>query len=64
MSVKPYLVATAVIFSLLALAHLLRILLGWSVVIADWQVPVWLSWLPLVVLVVLVSYAVRLSRSL
>ena len=64
MRVKPYLVASAVIFSLVALAHLLRILLGWSVVIAGWHVPVWPSWLALVVLVVLVITAVRLIRSL
>ncbi len=64
MRVKPYLAATAVIFSLVALAHLLRILLGWSVVIAGWPVPVWPSWLALVVLVVLVIYAARLLRSL
>jgi len=46
---KTYLQLTAVIFAIVALAHLLRAVLGWPIVIAGWIVPVWLSWLAFVV---------------
>jgi hypothetical protein len=38
-----------VIFAIVALCHLLRIVMGWPLVIADWTVPMWLSWIGLVV---------------
>lgn len=31
------------IFSLVALTHVLRLVYGWSAVIAGWEVPTWLS---------------------
>ena len=33
----------------LALVHLLRIYLGWSIVIDSWSVPIWVSWIGFVV---------------
>lgn len=58
----PYLIISAVIFSVVALLHLLRLALGWSMVIAGWPVPFWLSWLALVVLAALILIAIRLIR--
>jgi hypothetical protein len=49
MSRRAYLLATAIIFSLVALLHLARIVFGWSAVIGGWSVPMWLSWIALVV---------------
>jgi hypothetical protein len=46
---RAYLLVTAVIFSLVALLHLARIGFGWSAVLAGWSVPMWLSWIALVV---------------
>ena len=37
------------IFTLVAVLHLLRILLSWDAVIGGWHVPLWLSWLALAV---------------
>jgi hypothetical protein len=34
-----------VIFLLVALAHLLRAVMNWPVVVASWTVPMWLSWI-------------------
>ena len=62
MALKVYLVATAVVFSLVALIHLLRVLFRWDVVIAGWPAPLWLSWLALVVLVGLIIFAIKLIR--
>ena len=49
MSRRAYLLATAIIFSLVGLLHLARIVFGWSAVIGAWSVPMWLSWIALVV---------------
>jgi hypothetical protein len=49
MSRRAYLLVSAVIFSLVALLHLARIVFGWSAVIGGWSVPMWLSWIALVV---------------
>jgi hypothetical protein len=49
MSRKTYLLAAASIFSVVCVLHLARIVFGWSVVIGDWSVPMWLSWVGLIV---------------
>lgn len=36
------------IFAIIAVLHLLRAILGWQASIAGWDVPVWLSILPVV----------------
>jgi len=46
---RAYLVVTAVIFSLIALLHLVRIIFGWSAMLGSWSVPMWLSWVALIV---------------
>jgi Mn2+/Fe2+ NRAMP family transporter len=38
-----------IIFTLVALFHLVRIYMDWPVMIADWSVPKWLSWVGLIV---------------
>ena len=38
-----------VIFAAVALLHLVRIYLGWPVMIGDWSVPMWLSWIGLII---------------
>jgi hypothetical protein len=40
---RAYLLVTAVIFSLIALLHLVRIIFGWSAMLGSWSVPMWLS---------------------
>jgi hypothetical protein len=49
MSRKAYLLVSAIVFSLVALAHVARIVFGWSVVVGGWSVPMWLSWIALLV---------------
>jgi hypothetical protein len=39
----------SIVFAIVALAHLLRIFMGWPVVIDNWTVPMWLSWIALVI---------------
>jgi hypothetical protein len=42
---KQYLTVAGAIFVLVALAHLVRAVMDWPIMIAGWIVPVWLSWL-------------------
>ncbi|MGB7770603.1 MAG: hypothetical protein WBL43_01955 [Pseudolabrys sp.] len=49
MSQKTFTITASVIFGIVALFHVLRILLSWPVVIGGWTVPMWFSWIGLVV---------------
>ena len=49
MNQKTFVVTAGVVFSLVAVLHALRLLLGWDAVIGGWHVPMWLSWLALAV---------------
>jgi hypothetical protein len=40
---KPYTVAASVVFTLVAIAQLLRFALGWTVIINGYTVPLWVS---------------------
>jgi hypothetical protein len=49
------------IFAVVALAHLLRIVMGWPVVIGGWDVPMWVSWVGLLGAGGLSYFALRLA---
>ncbi len=49
MDQKTFSLVAGVIFALVALLHLLRIYMAWPVVIGGWLVPIWFSWIGLVV---------------
>ena len=49
MDQKTFTIVAGAIFALVALVHVLRILMGWPAVIGDWTVPMWVSWIGLVV---------------
>ena len=49
MDQKTFSMAAGVIFALVALSHLLRIYMGWPLVIGSWTAPMWVSWIGLVV---------------
>ena len=63
MNRKSYLLATAIVFSVIGVVHLLRIILGWEAVIVGWTAPMWLSWLALIVSAVLAYFGFTLARS-
>ncbi len=62
MNQKFYLLATAIIFSIIAVLHWARIVLDWNAVIAGWSVPMWLSWVAIVVSVVFAYYGFTFSK--
>ena len=49
MNQKTYITLTATLFVVVAIAHLLRIVLGWHVEIGGWSIPFWVSWLGILV---------------
>ena len=62
MSQRIFLLIAGVVFGLVALAHVLRIVLGWSIVIQDLSVPMWASWIAVIVMGYLAYEGFRLAR--
>ena len=46
---KTFCMLAGIIFALVALFHLVRIFMEWPVMIGDWSVPMWVSWVALIV---------------
>jgi hypothetical protein len=59
---KNYLIVSAIVFALVALAHLLRAVNSWPLVFGDWPVPVALSWGAAIVTAVLSAWSLSLLR--
>ena len=49
MDQKTFSIVAGVIFTAVALFHLVRIYMDWPVMIGGWSVPMWVSWIGLVV---------------
>jgi hypothetical protein len=49
MNQKTFSGLASAIFALVALLHLWRAYMEWPVVIGGWSVPIWISWIGLVV---------------
>ena len=45
---KLYLRLTGSVFALVALGHTLRLAFDWKIVLAGWTIPMWLSWVAVV----------------
>jgi hypothetical protein len=60
MSRKTYFLATALLFSIICLVQLARIVLGWEAVIGGWSVPMWVSWIAVIVTAALASFGYAL----
>jgi len=56
---KAYNTLTAVLFLVIGMTHLLRIIFGWSAQIGGLDIPVWVSWLALVVFGALAYFGFR-----
>jgi hypothetical protein len=45
---KPFTTIAVAVFALVALLHLLRLFAGWEILVAGIVIPVWLSWIGLI----------------
>ena len=61
MNAKPYLIVSGIIFTLIALVHIVRIVQAWSIQIESWSAPIWISWLGIVITVFLAIWAFTLA---
>jgi hypothetical protein len=62
MNRKTFSVVASVIFLLIALGHALRLVFGWHAVVNIWAVPMWASWVALVISLYLASEGLSLAR--
>ncbi len=62
MGYKNYCCVSGIVFSVVALAHLLRIINTMSIHVDDYMVPMWVSWIGLIVTAGLAAWAFRASR--
>jgi len=62
MGYRRYCLISGVLFSLVALAHLLRIVYGMSIQVDEYVVPMIVSWIGLVVPAGLAVWAFRICR--
>jgi hypothetical protein len=58
---RSYMVISGVIFGIVAIIHLLRVINGWALVLGQYSVPMWVSWLGAVVPALLCIWAFRLA---
>jgi hypothetical protein len=63
MSQKTFDLVAGIFFLLIAVGHLLRVIYGWTVNIGGLTVPMWGSWLALVVIGYLAFVGLRASRA-
>jgi hypothetical protein len=61
---RAYLQISGALFGVIALAHLLRLVRDWPVDLAGHVVPLWASWLGLILAGGLSIWAIRLMRAM
>jgi len=59
---QTYITGSAVVFLVVAIAHLLRVIFGWQVEIGGLGIPLWVSWLGLLVAGALAYFGFALRR--
>jgi hypothetical protein len=62
MNVRAYLMVSSVIFAFVAVAHLLRFAMGWSVQLGTWNVPLWASLLAVLVSASVAIWGIAVAR--
>jgi hypothetical protein len=62
MSTKSYLIVSTIIFTIVAVMHLLRLTLGWSVVLGMTSIPLWVSVLALLISASVAIWGMSLVR--
>jgi hypothetical protein len=62
MNRNTYLTVTATLFLVMAIVHLLRIILGWQAEIGGLNIPIWASWLAVLVCGALAYFGFRQNR--
>jgi len=59
-TMRMYIQVTGAVFGVMALVHVIRLILNWPAQVAGWVVPIWLSWVAILVAGALCVWAFRL----
>ena len=59
---KAYYLISGILFSVVAFAHLARLVFGWQVLVGGMEIPMWVSWFGLAVPGALAAWAFSLGR--
>lgn len=62
MNQKTFSLVAGVVFLVIGLMHALRLFLGWHAEVNGWIVPLWVSWVGLVIPLYLASEGIGLAR--
>jgi hypothetical protein len=49
MTPRVFVLVSSGLFALIAVVHALRLVYGWRVTLGEWAVPVWVSWVGLLI---------------
>ena len=60
---KTFSRTVGIVFLAIAILHLVRILIGWDAVIAGWLVPLWISWVVVLISGYLVYQGLKFSNT-
>ena len=63
MSTRTFCMIASVVFGIVAIFHAARIWMDWPAVIGGWSVPMWVSWIGLVVAGALSYFGFRSARA-
>jgi hypothetical protein len=63
MTHRTFSLVTAVLFSLIALLHAVRLLRGWQVIVEGAVMPIWISWIGLGIAAYLAYQGFLLSKT-
>jgi hypothetical protein len=61
MTHKTFALLSGIIFIIVAVVHLFRLVQGWDITIAGWLVPMWVSWVGLIIPGILGYFGLRLG---
>ena len=59
---RGYIITSGAIFGVGALIHVFRLIFGWPILVADLVVPIWVSWVSLIVTSLFAVWAVLSFR--
>ena len=62
MNQKAFSLSAGIIFLLIALLHLLRVAFGWDAILEGWTVPMWVSWVAILIAAYLAYQGFRLGK--
>ncbi len=62
MDKKDYFIVSIIIFILAGLLHLIRAVNGWDMVVGGFIIPLWLSWLVVIILAFMVWQGIKLRK--